>query len=95
MEPQERHRTTVEALHITLQATEPQEARQIMGEVQVIHPSVMVTQELPAIMVGVQPITTMIRFQELPAIMVEALHTIQSHKKRSPQVFGMISRFSN
>jgi len=27
--------------------------------------------------------------------MVEALHTIQSHKKRSPQVFGMISRFSN
>ena len=92
---QELHRTMVEALHITLQAMEPPEPRQIMGEVQVIHPSVMVTQELPAIMVGVQPITTMIRFLELPATMVEALHTIQSHKKRSPQVFGMISRFNN
>lgn len=73
---------------------EVQEARQIMGEVQVTHPSVMVTQELPAIMVGAQPIMTMIRFQELPAIMVGVRHTIQSHQKRNPQVFGMINRFN-
>ena len=95
MEPQERHRTTVEALHITLQATELQEARQIMGEVQVIHPSVMVTQGVQAIMVGVQLLMTLIRFPALPAIMVETLHTIQSRPKRSLQVSGMINRFNN
>ena len=93
-EPQELHRTTVEALHITLQVMELQEARQIMGEVQVIHPSVMVIQELLAIMVGAQPTMTMIRFLELPATMVEILLTIQLHQKRNPQVFGMINRFN-
>ena len=87
--------TMVAVLHITPQAMELLEAHQIMVEVQVILPSVMVIQGVQAIMVGVQQLMTMIRFLELPAIMVETLHTIQSRQKRSPQVSGMINRVYN